>query len=86
MTIETVAGIADIPVREARRRTPAAAPLPASLLEFAPRLLVCPVCDTLRLARADRTLLWHQVRREGVDYECPAVGLPGLYPEEVTAR
>lgn len=56
--------------------------MPTSLLEAAPLLLSCPVCETLRLAREDRTLLWHQVRRGGVDYECPAVGLPGLYSEE----
>jgi hypothetical protein len=59
--------------------------IPASLLEPAPLVLLCPVCDTLRLARSDRTLLWHQVRRDGVAFECVAVGLPGLYPQETSA-
>jgi hypothetical protein len=59
--------------------------LPPTLIEYAPLMLVCPVCYTLRLARPDRTLLWHREQRDGVWYECVAVNLPGLLPEEVAA-
>jgi hypothetical protein len=64
----------------ARRKEPP--PIPASLAEPAPLMLLCSVCDTSRLARADRTVLWHPATSGGETFECPGVGLPGQEPTD----
>lgn len=57
-------------------------PLPShaqTLVEPAPLTLMCPVCDTARCARTDRTLLWHgEYNASGKTWECAGAGLPGL--------
>ena len=50
----------------------------APLVEAAPLTGWCPICDTLRCARADGTVLWHEAMdRDRVRIECPGTGAPG---------
>lgn len=61
-----------------RRRVIPAAPLPASLIEAVPLTLTCVICDTVRAARPDGSVAWHQVvDRDGALRDCPGVGIIG---------
>jgi hypothetical protein len=67
-----------------RRRAPRTQvfhPLPPSLVQYAPLLLLCPRCGVRCCATVDRVLLWHEVMkgdRSGERYECTGVGDLGL--------